>query len=123
MNHVLMYIGAALPWAWGVSHLVPTKNVVAGFGDISDDNKNIITMEWVAEGVAFIFIGIVLALVTYIDPFAAVSRAVYGLSIICLLALAVVSFLTGFKVRFLPFRMCPFVLASSAALVFLGLVI
>ena len=51
----LIYIGSALPLFWGISHLFPTKDVVHGFGDISPDNKNIITMEWITEGVAYIY--------------------------------------------------------------------
>ena len=53
---LLIFIGSALPLLWGVSHLFPTKNVVQDFGDISADNKNIIAMEWITEGVALIFI-------------------------------------------------------------------
>ena len=52
INLVLLYAGAALPLIWGVAHLFPTKNVVAGFGDISLDNKRIITMEWINEAAA-----------------------------------------------------------------------
>jgi len=35
-----------LPLVWGIAHLFPTKSVVEGFGEISDDNKKIVTMEW-----------------------------------------------------------------------------
>lgn len=49
---VLIYIGSALPVLWGVAHLFSTKSVVQGFGDINADNKNIIMMEWIIEGVA-----------------------------------------------------------------------
>jgi len=122
MPQTLIYIAAAISVGWGVAHLVPTKNVVAGFGDISTDNRNIIAMEWIVEWVALIFIGALLSVVTYIDPTSAAARAVYVVSIVGLLALALVSFFTGFKVRFLPFRMCPFVLTASAVLVFIGLV-
>ena len=46
-NQILLYIGAALPFLWGISHLFPTASVVKGFGNISADNKNIITMEYI----------------------------------------------------------------------------
>jgi hypothetical protein len=42
----LLYLAAFLPTVWGVAHLLPTKNVVKGFGDISLDNQRVITMEW-----------------------------------------------------------------------------
>ena len=58
-NAVLLYIGAILSFLWGVAHLFPTANVVKGFGEISKDNKNIIAMEWINEGVMLIFIGFI----------------------------------------------------------------
>jgi hypothetical protein len=51
-----------------VAHLFPTKSVVRGFGDISQDNKNIIAMEWLVEGVALIFVGVLVVIITVIDP-------------------------------------------------------
>ena len=120
MAHLLLYIGAALVVIWGVAHLMPTKNVVMGFGNISEDNRNIITMEWIVEGVSLIFIGVLIVVVTYVDRLSMVSSVVYAVSVVALIALALVSFFTGFKVKFLPFRMCPFVLISSAGLIALG---
>lgn len=120
MQIVLLYLGAALTALWGISHLIPTRGVVAGFGEISDDNRHIITMEWIVEGVSLIFIGVLVAVVTAIDPEAAVSTVVYIISAIGLLVLALVSLFTGFKVRFLPFRLCPFILTLSAVLVIAG---
>ena len=120
MQITLLYLGAALTALWGISHLIVTRGVVAGFGDISDDNRHIITMEWMVEGVSLIFIGVLVAIVTIIDPKAAVSTAVYIVSAIGLLILALVSLFTGFKVKFLPFRLCPFILTASAVLVIAG---
>ena len=122
MSQIFIYIGAALSGIWGISHLIPTKNVVAGFGDISKDNRYIITMEWIVEGVSLIFICTLVALVTYINPFDAVSYAVYSVSIAGLLSLAVVALFTGYKVNFLPFKLCPFVLALSAVFILLGVI-
>ena len=120
MSQILLYSGAILTGIWGISHLIPTKNVVAGFGEISEDNRNIIKMEWIVEGVSLIFIGVIAGVVTYIDPFGELSRAVYLVVVAGLLALALVSLFTGFKVKFLPFRLCPFILTISAVLIFLG---
>jgi hypothetical protein len=39
---------------WGIVHLLATKGVIAGFGELSADNRHIITMEWIVEGVALI---------------------------------------------------------------------
>ena len=120
MSQVLLYLGAILTVIWGISHLIPTKNVVAGFGDISEDNRNIITMEWIIEGVSLLFIGALVGVLTYIGPLGGLSRAAYAIVAAGLLALAIVSLFTGFKVKFLPFRLCPFILTISAALIFAG---
>jgi len=60
----LIFIGAILVIFWGVGHLIPTKSVVKDFGEISQDNKRIIQMEWIIEGFTLIFIGVLVALVT-----------------------------------------------------------
>lgn len=119
-NHMLLYIGSVLTIIWGIAHLFPTKSVVQGFGDISIDNRHIITMEWITEGVALIFIGALVGVVTIVDPNHEVSTAVYTISVIGLIVLAMVSLFTGFRIRFLPFRLCPFIFTFSAALIFLG---
>jgi len=119
-GEMLIYIGALLPTIWGISHLFPTKPVVKGFGDISEDNKKIITMEWIIEGVALIFIGITVAVVTILDPFSVISWVIYIISSFYLIVLAIVSLFTGFRINFLPFRLCPIVFTSSAILIVLG---
>ena len=77
-------------------------------------------MEWITEGVALIFIGVLVALVTIVDSAAAVSTAVYVLSVVGLLVLAVISLFTGFRIRFLPFRLCPAIFTASAVLIAVG---
>lgn len=120
MQIVVLYLGAALTTLWGISHLIPTRGVVAGFGEISDDNRHIITMEWIVEGVSLIFIGVLVAVVTAIDARANVATAVYVVVAVGLLVLALVSLFTGFKVNFLPFKLCPVILTLSAVLVLAG---
>ena len=117
---VLLYLGAALSALWGIAHLFPTLSVVKGFGAISADNQHIITMEWIVEGVSLIFIGVLIAIVTIIEPTNFVSKAVYLLSAVALLALALVSLFTGFKINFLPFKLCPFIFTTSALLILIG---
>jgi hypothetical protein len=116
----LLYLGAAFTSLWGIAHLFPTKSVVEGFGQIPLDNQRIIPMEWIVEGVSLIFIGLLVAVVTFIDPVSTVSKAVYVLSIIGLVALAFVSIFTGYKVNFIPFKLCPFIFIGSAAMIFVG---
>ena len=94
INQIILYLGAIFTALWGVAHLFPTKNVVRDFGDISEDNRNIITMEWIVEGVALMFIGALVAMVTMIDFTNVVSFAVYRLSALGLVVLAVTPLIT-----------------------------
>ena len=120
MSQILIYIASIMTCLWGVAHLFATRGVVAGFGDLSADNRRIITMEWIVEGVALISIAAFVATVTAIQPGAIASQVVYAVSIVTLLTLAVVSLFTGFRVKFLPFKLCPFIFCASAALIFCG---
>jgi len=117
---ILLYIGSGLTVIWGIAHLFPTKSVVTGFGEVTIDNKRIIMMEWINEGLALIFIGVLVATVTFIDPSDVVSTAVYSVSVMMLMAMAVLSLFTGFKIRFLPFKLCPFIFTASAVLISIG---
>ena len=120
LNHVLLYSGSAFISFWGIAHLFPTKSVVAGFGEISVDNKQIITMEWIIEGIALIFIGSIVAIVTAIDHTSSIALVIYLSSVVVLIVLAIVSFFTGFKISFLPFKLCPVIFITSAVLIILG---
>ncbi len=120
LNQVLLYSGSAFISFWGVAHLFPTRSVVSGFGEISADNKRIITMEWIVEGIALIFIGSINAIVTAIDHSSPISLVVYLSSVVVLIVLALVSFLTGFKISFLPFKLCPVIFLTSAMLILIG---
>ena len=123
MDHILVYIGAGFTTLWGVAHLFPTKNVVTDFGDISTDNRHIITMEWIVEGVALIFIGVLVATVTIVDAASPVTRAVYWLAVIGLNVLSVVSLFTGVKVNFIMFKLCPVIFTGASVLILLGILL
>ncbi len=112
-GNLLLCVASLLLIGWGVPHLFATKNVVKGFGNISLDNQRIITMEWINEGATLIFIGVLTAAVTLVDPTNLVARTVYWLSIIMLNALSIISLFTGFKVNFLPYRLCPIIFTGS----------
>ena len=119
-NQVLLYLGSSFLFFWGAAHLFPTRSVVRGFGDISSDNKRIITMEWIVEGLALMFIAAVVASVTYLDYASAISRTVYWLSFVMLNTLSGVSLFTGFKVNFLPYRLCPVIFTTASILIVTG---
>jgi hypothetical protein len=120
MNQVVLYVAAGMTGLWGIAHLAATRGAVADFGDISTDNRHIITMEWIVEGVALIAIGAFVAVAAAIDPSSSVASGVFAVAIGTLLVLAVVSMFTGFRVNFLPYRLCPFIFGVSAALIAWG---
>ena len=77
-------------------------------------------MEWIIEGVSMIFIGGIVITVTFIDHTATVSKAIYWLCFIVLNVLSVVSLMTGFKIKFLPFKLCPVIFTTASVLILLG---
>jgi hypothetical protein len=122
-NQILLYIGGGLCSIWGIAHLFPTRNVVNDFGEISEDNKHIITMEWIVEGVSLIFIGILIGVVTMIDYSNTLAQTVYWVVVAELNVLAVISLFTGFNINFLPFKLCPFIFTGSSVLIVLGMLL
>lgn len=123
INQIFLYLGAFFTFVWGVAHLFPTRSVVEGFGEISLDNKRIITMEWVVEGVSLIFIGLLVAAVAWIDHSSMASRVIYWICFAQLNVLSIVSLFTGFKVSFLPFKLCPIIFTGSSVLIALGILL
>jgi hypothetical protein len=121
INQILLYLGAAFLLFWGIAHLFPTRAVVNGFLDISLDNKRIITMEWIIEGVTLIFISVVVCSVTYIDYTSLISKTLYWICFIMLNVLSIISLLTGYKVDFLPFKLCPVIFTTASILILLGM--
>ena len=117
---ILIYIGSFLVFGWGAAHLFPTKNIVDGFGNISADNKYIISMEWINEGVSLIFIGFLVAFVTYIDSTNKISSSIYWISFGMLNVLSVISLFTGFKNSFIMFKLCPVIFSGSSILIVIG---
>jgi len=121
INSILLFTGSITVIIWGIAHLFPTKSVVKGFGDISIDNKNILKMEWVTEGFSLIFTGVLLLSVTIIgDNENIISRIVYITSSVFLFSMAILSFLTGYKVNFLPYKLCPIIFLISGILILIG---
>ena len=120
MSTILLYISSFLLTAWGIAHLFPTKNVVKGFGAISADNKNIIAMEWINEGATLIFLGILVLVMTLAEPALAISRLVYICVFGFLNILSLISLFTGFRVKFLPYKLCPIIFTGSSILILLG---
>ena len=121
MNEAFLYAGSAVIFLWGIGHLVPTRSVVADFGTISADNKRIITMEWIVEGLTLCFIGLLVFVVTLAGgPQNPVSKSVYWMSASMLVVLAIVSSFTGARTSILPMKLCPFIKTAVAVAFIMG---
>lgn len=121
MKKKLLYIAGFLTLLWGIAHLIPTASVVNDFGNITQDNKLIITMEWIIEGITLIFIGLLAIIITKTDAESKLAKSVYILIICLLFVLAVISLFTGFRVHFIPFKLCPIIFSLSAILIIIGI--
>ena len=121
---ILIHIGAIMVIFWGIAHLISTMGVIKNFGEISRDNRLIITMEWIMEGLTMIFIGLLIIIITLLGGASnPVSIYVYWISIVMLFIMAIVSLLTGARVNFPPYRLCPIIFTTSAILIIIGILI
>ena len=122
IRKILIYTGSGMLIAWGISHLIPTAGVVAGFGAISIDNARVITMEWINEGFTLIFLGllsITAALMEKKGP--DIAKTVYIMVFFMLAAMSVLSVFTGYRINFLPYKLCPYIFTAAGLLVLQGL--
>ncbi|MFC2017142.1 hypothetical protein ACFLUD_01855 [Chloroflexota bacterium] len=118
---IMLYIGSVIIFIWGIAHIIPTKSVVKGFGEISDDNTKIITMEWAAEGMTLCFIGLLVLLVTAIAGSQnTVSTLVYQISAGMLVVMAVWTSVTGARTSIVPIKICPIVKTAVTILFIIG---
>lgn len=118
---LILYSGSGLIFLWGIAHIVPSKAVVAGFEPLTRDNRLILTMEWVAEGLALAFIGALGVLVTAAaGPQATVAPVVYRACAGMLLGLAAWTALSGGRTAVVQFKICPVVKTVAAGLFLLG---
>ncbi len=119
-----LYAGSILILVWGIAHFFPTGIIVRGFGAISEDNKKILTMEWLAEGVALCYMGILVLLVTIVAGRAlGVPLVVYLVTGCTLLVMAVLGWLTYARTPNIPMKLCPWIQTVSALLMLAGAMI
>jgi hypothetical protein len=124
LNQIFLYVGSGVIFLWGVGHIIPTRSVVKDFGEISKDNRLIITMEWIAEGITLCFIGVLVALVTIFGGLENhVTHIVVRASAVMLIVLAFVSSATGARTSIAPMKLCPRIKSGVALLFILGAVL
>ena len=120
MNEIVAYVAAAIVFAWGISHAIPTRNVVAGFSDTSADNRLVITQEWLAEAMTMWFIAALVVIATAIDAEESVTRWVYRSSAVMLIAVGALTAVTGACTPVIFFKICPVLLTSVATLLLIA---
>ncbi|HSH74952.1 MAG TPA: hypothetical protein VLA09_04695 [Longimicrobiales bacterium] len=121
LSYILLLAGAAAAAFWGVMHLAKTRPALSVFEPLTDDNRYVLRMEWIVEGVALVFVAVLVAVVTVIQgPGTAGSRLVYGMSVGFLITMSLVSLFTGARASPLPYKLCAPIFASAAALIGLG---
>jgi len=118
---ILLYAASLVVTAWGIAHIAPTKGVVKAFGELRADHRRILVMEWVAEGMALVFIGVLVFSITLLSRgVGPVASTVYWLSAGMLLIVAVWTLLTGARTSILPIRICPVIKMLAAASIVAG---
>ncbi|MGD0794098.1 MAG: hypothetical protein ABR958_00690 [Dehalococcoidales bacterium] len=123
-NEILIFIGSGLIILWGIAHLVPTKNIVNGFGNISTDNKKIIAMESIAEGLTLIFLGVLPLLIVRLEnPVSYAARIVVLSCAVMLLIIALLTLFTGARTPTIWYKICPVVKTVVAVLFILSVML
>jgi len=116
MATVLAYAAAALVGLWGVAHVIPTRQVLASFEPVTADNRRVFLQEWLAEAFTMWGLAAVVVVATSVDAGSEATVWVYRVAAGLLVALAVLTGLTGARTRVIWFKICPAVLGGSAAL-------
>jgi hypothetical protein len=116
MGTALGYVAAAIIGMWGLAHMIPTRQVVAGFGAINADNRRIITQEWLAEGITMWGIAAFVIAATAAAGTGDTRAWVYRVAAGLLIAVGALTALTGARTRVFWFRICPVVMAVAAGL-------
>jgi hypothetical protein len=114
MSETLAFFAAGVIALWGVAHAVPTKQVVAGFGPISLDNRRIITQEWIAEAMTMWFLAALVILVTAFGDAGTIVPWIYRAVAVMLIAVGGLTAVTGGRTPVIWFKICPVLLTSTA---------
>lgn len=110
MGEVLAYAAAGLVGLWGVSHAIPTRAVVAGFGKISADNHHVLVQEWLAEAVTMWSLAALVIVVTAVGGGTATADWTYRVIAGTLLVITALTALTGARTPIVRFKICPLLL-------------
>jgi hypothetical protein len=124
VDDYLFLIGGLVTVIWGIAHLIPTRAIVKMFGDISDDNKRILTMSWIVESIALIFIGSMVVLTVAIAGTENEAiRILTWSAAAAMFTFVGLNLFTGFKTSIMPIKACVFVDGLAGILFLTGSII
>jgi hypothetical protein len=124
LNEILLYSGSGIIFIWGIAHLIPTKMIVNGFGPISSDNRKVLAMEIIAEGLTLCFLGVLVILVTGLSDYQSqAAETVYFSTAAMLVVMALLTAVTGARTPVIWYKLCPVVKVLVALLYILGTVL
>jgi hypothetical protein len=117
MAALLAYLAGVIVAVWGVAHAIPTRQILAGFAPITTDNRRVVLQEWLAEAFTMWGIAAMVIVVTAVGANDSSTRIwVYRIAAGLLIAVGTLTALTGARTPVIWFKVCPLLLASSAAL-------
>lgn len=120
MTTALLIVSAVMLAAWGIAHALATRGVVGGFAEISQDNRRVVVMEWLNESILLLFIAALLLVVALLGV-DTTGTWVLVVCVVALNAMSVLSLFTGFRINFLPYRLCPPIFTGTSLLVIAAL--
>jgi len=121
IGSILIYAGSLLITIWGIIHIIPTKHVMNHFDKNKWENREIIMMEWIAEGITLCFIGLLVFLVNFFgQPPSELAHIVLRLSAAMLAIMATWTLITGAVTSFRPLKICPFIKLIAGTLIYFG---
>ncbi len=110
-------LAAFLVAVWGVAHTIPTRQVLVGFQPITQNNRQVVLQEWLAEAFTMWGLAGIIVSVTIVGGAGShTSQWVYRAVAALLVALAVLTGLTGARTPVIWFKICPVLLTFSAVL-------
>lgn len=121
LNSILILIGCAILVLWGIAHIIPTKKVADGFGDIGRDNRITIIMTWASEGFTMLFVGAMVSLfIIFGENDSTGGKIAIWSSVGFLAFLAFWHAITGARTKVIPMKLCPLIIGTSTILILIG---
>jgi hypothetical protein len=97
--------------------------VASGFEPITGDNRRIIIQEWLVESIAMWSVAATIIAVTAIGSDASIASTVYLVMACVLVAIAIVTALTGARTAVVWFKICPALMTTAAILLIVASVV